>query len=341
MLRGTPKGHECLDSNGRRAIKRISMCSRPKVSVLIPAFNAEEFIGEAIYSVLKQDFQDFELIVINDGSDDNTAKIVLGISDNRIRLINQANVGHCCARNRGIKESIGEYIAFLDADDVWSPYKLGKQVSLLDEKSEYGMIYSRGKVINAQGDYLRPFAVPGFEGYILDKLLFNASLIHSSSVIIRKKIIDVLGAFDEKLRSYEDWDLWLRVAVRYHIGFINEPLFLLRVTKSGNSARKCREQFFIEDLLFIINRVFEQHEVKMRIKSMKPLVLSNAYKMEGFRNMYFYQMRKARQYFLQSIKHNPLKIELYFALVYTILGSNISNFIHQKIWLSIKKYFMK
>lgn len=313
----------------------------PIVSVIIPAFNAENYIGEAISSVLNQDFKDYEIIVINDGSTDQTVRIVSDFSDYRINLINQPNSGISKARNRGIEESKGQYIAFLDADDTWFPNKLSLLVSFLNNNQEYAMVYSRGELIDSNGQLIGFFPYKGFEGNILKKLLLNASLIHSSSILIQKNILDSYKGFDSNINHYEDWDLWLRIAARYKIGFLKDVLLKIRINKEGNTARTMNDESKLYDVLYIANRIFQISGFPISLKPLKRQVISYVYKMEGFRNMHFHQMKKARQLFIQSIKSYALNPELYFAVIYTLIGARISNFIHQNLWHSIKKTFWK
>ncbi|TWT55858.1 glycosyltransferase [Allorhodopirellula solitaria] len=197
------------------------------VSVLIPVYNGEEFIAQAVDSVLSQEDVEFEVIVIDDGSNDSTGAILAGYGD-RVRVIRQRNGGHVKARNNGAKLAGGEWIAFLDADDCWRPSKLRKQLSAADLKTE--LVYTDrenfgdlSRVSKIQSD-----AVRHHEGDIFEPLLYN-NFITVASVIMRKACFERLGGFDESLHVCEDWDLWLRFAARGGMAkCVPEPLTLYR-----------------------------------------------------------------------------------------------------------------
>ncbi len=129
----------------------MSLQATPKVSVVIPAYNAMTYLPETITSVLQQTYTDFEVVVVNDGSTDKIEEWIVQISDPRIKLVSQANLGLAGARNTGIRESQGKYLAFLDADDLWEPTKLEKQVKILEKNPEVGLVYTWVTYIDETG----------------------------------------------------------------------------------------------------------------------------------------------------------------------------------------------
>lgn len=207
-----------------------------KVSAIVPAYNAMKYLPESLDSILAQTYRDFEVIVVNDGSTDCTAEWVSRLRDPRVKLISQTNQGLCAARNTGIARSCGEYIAFLDADDLWNPTKLAKQVEVLEQNSDVGLVYTWVERIDHQGKSLgKPFK-SNLSGNILEKLL-EKNVIAPSSVMIRRCCFEHIGCFDENLKSFvEDWDMWLRIAAVYPIKVLPEPL--LRYRECPNSASK-------------------------------------------------------------------------------------------------------
>lgn len=198
---------------------------RPDVSVIIPAHNRAGTILQAIDSVLRQSFQKFELLIVDDGSSDNTCEVVQRYSDPRLRLLRQSvNKGVSAARNRGMKESRGDLIAFLDSDDEWFHEKLQLQVDCFRNRSEkVGLIY--GGVENHYGDGRRDHWTPTHRGELYGKLL-RSPVIHggSSVVMIRRQVIASVGYFDEAIPAIEDYDYWLRICRHFEADFIAQPL---------------------------------------------------------------------------------------------------------------------
>lgn len=180
------------------------------VSVVIPAYNQSQFLADAVHSVLCQTLDDLEVIVVDDGSTDDTAQVASGIRDPRVRYIYQENRGLSAARNTGIRASTGKYLSFLDCDDLFAPSKLEWLTRALEERPDAGLAAGQAVPIDEEG---------GRVGAIFDtppsddpsKLLLGNPL-HVGSVLLVKEWQERVGYFDEDLRSYEDWDLWLRLA---------------------------------------------------------------------------------------------------------------------------------
>lgn len=195
----------------------------PKVSVIIPTFNNAASIARAVDSVLRQDFADFEVIVVDDGSTDDTKK-VLGPYSNRIKYFFQQNSGVCAARNRGIREAKGEYTAFLDADDVWIPDdKLSLQIKILDERKNAGIVYSKMIVVDedGRGNGLCPAQDAGNS---FQEMLTKGAHYPTSTVMTRKACFERCGYFDETLSTIEDFDMWLRIARDFEVIEIKDRL---------------------------------------------------------------------------------------------------------------------
>lgn len=201
----------------------------PKVSVVMAAYNAADFIAEAINSILSQTYTNFELIIVNDGSTDNT-DIALSslISDKRIIYIAQKNAGQTIAKNNGIKAATGEVIGFCDADDYWHPEKLRIQMGILQSDPKIGVVYSDIQAINHKGEIIPPSqAFSGKEGNILTDLVFD-NFIPFGSVILRKECLKEHGLFNESYRMGIDWDLWLRISTSWQFKYTTERLYFYR-----------------------------------------------------------------------------------------------------------------
>jgi len=193
----------------------------PHVSVIIPVFNSARLIGSAVRSVFAQTFRDFEVIVVDDGSDDREelAKALAAWTD-RVQCVRQANGGPARARNTGIARASGDLIAFLDADDEWLPDKLARQVDYFDRHPETGLLHTA--VVGASP---ASEAMAGPPRQVFCDLFHTVFFVNTLTVMVPRHVLDVVGGFDERREVHiEDWDLWLRIAASYPFGYLAEPL---------------------------------------------------------------------------------------------------------------------
>ena len=201
----------------------------PQITVVIPAYNSMQYLPATLESVFQQTFVDFEIVVVNDGSTDNTQEYVSSLTDSRLKIVFQENKGLAAARNIGIAHARGEYIAFLDADDLWESTKLEKQLRILDNNPEVGVVYTWVAYVNERGKKTGRIFKDRAEGQIWKELtIFN--IVRCGSVpMVRKVCFETCGTFDCNLNSaVEDWDMWLRIANKYHFKAIKEPLVYYR-----------------------------------------------------------------------------------------------------------------
>ncbi|MBW1707097.1 MAG: glycosyltransferase [Deltaproteobacteria bacterium] len=200
----------------------------PKVSIIIPTYNRAHLVERAINSVLNQTYCDFELIVVDDASTDNTQEVIKSIGDKRIRYIRHgANRGGSAARNTGIGLSEGKYIALLDDDDEWLPAKLEKQVNAFEEVSDkVGLIYTGSEVREEGNNAPLKTYIPRFRGNVRNRLLMGPTVCGSQSVLIKRECFSKAGVFDESLKSCQDWDMWKRISEDYDFDFV--PAVLAR-----------------------------------------------------------------------------------------------------------------
>ncbi|NJL01798.1 MAG: glycosyltransferase [Spirulinaceae cyanobacterium SM2_1_0] len=205
----------------------------PTISIVTPAYNAQQTIGATIESVLAQTYRDFELIIVDDGSQDETAAVVRGYDDPRIRLYVNSNTGAAASRNHGFTVSTGDYIAFLDADDLWLPGKLAMQLQALQAHQEASVAYSWTDWIDTDGQPLRHGGYATFSGDVLAPLLVVNFLEHGSNPLIRRAAVIAVGGFDATLPASQDWDFYLRLAARYQ--FVNVPVVHIFYRVSPNS----------------------------------------------------------------------------------------------------------
>jgi glycosyltransferase involved in cell wall biosynthesis len=226
----------------------------PLVSVIIPTYNRGWIIREAIDSVLEQDFIDFELIVVDDGSTDDTADILKTFGRD-INVIRQSNQGVSAARNRGIAASSGQLIAFLDSDDLWLSHKLAVQVEFFTSQPDAMICQTQeqwvrnGVRVNLQKRHHK------FSGMIFERSL-ELCLVSPSAVMIKKRLLEEVGRFDERLPACEDYDLWLRISCRYPVYLIDTPLII----KRGGHADQLSKAAGLD---------------KFRIQSLKKILESN------------------------------------------------------------------
>lgn len=244
------------------------------VSIITPVYNGEEFLDRSIKSVLAQTYDNWELLLIDDGSVDNSTHIIENyLSDNRIRLLkNELNSGISATRNKGIRESGGAYIALLDQDDEWFPDKLQKQVQIFRSlDNSYGLVYSNievrfdnGKVTERKID-IEP--KPTVSENL--KLMLLRNLISSPTVLIKKEVIDDVGLFDDSITwGGDDYDLWIRIANKYKFCYVNEVLCIRYEHQKNYSADKKRMMFRTIELADKYIREFGLNpEVKKRLRS--------------------------------------------------------------------------
>lgn len=201
----------------------------PKVSVVIPVYNCERYIGDAIRSVQAQTYPASEIIVVDDGSSDGTSAAVQACSG--VKYLRQQNRGEPAARNLGIQHAAGDLIAFLDGDDLWTPDKLALQLPCLQAHPAWAMIYSdmatfddRGVI---DGSVKQRFQITFPQGNIF-RQLFQETLFGSGSVVVHKEVFHKIGMFDESLLVGSDYEMWLRIARHFEVGYIDKPLLLYR-----------------------------------------------------------------------------------------------------------------
>jgi len=295
----------------------------PKVSVIIITYNRANFLLEAVRSVLSQTYTDFELIIVDDASQDNTAQVVDGLSDKRIRYIrHEVNKGEAGARNTGVTNSKGEYIAFLDDDDEWLPEKLRLEVDVLENSPpETGGVYT-GTILTemASGKTLLSF-VPEERGNIYRNLIASNVVGGASTVLLRKECFEKVGLFDQIVGYPVDYDMWIRIAEEFQFEVIGEPLVKYRIhdnNMSDNLEIRIRgwEAFFEKHREFFASNA--------RACSQHYFYLGNQYCLVG-------KKWKAINAFLKAVKLDPFKIKNHYYLGLSLLGPE--NFFRVKRWI--------
>ena len=275
----------------------------PLISVVIPVYNNETTIQETIESVLSQSFSDLELIVINDGSQDSTLKIVSSILDPRLKVFSYPNAGLAATRNRGVSHASGEYISFIDADDLWTQDKLEAQFKALQANPQAAVAYSWTDWIDEFGQFLRPGGHISVNGDVFATLLVRDFVESGSNPLIRTEALAEVGGFDESLPAVEDWDMWLRLAAGYEFVCVPSPQILYRVSSSSMSSNVWKME---AGSLRVIERAFAV--APESLQHLKREVLGNRYKYLTFKAVEGTPERKkglaAVRFFWQMVRYD-------------------------------------
>jgi glycosyltransferase involved in cell wall biosynthesis len=311
----------------------------PKISVIIPAYNSASYLSDAVESVLNQSFQDFEIIIIDDGSTDNTKEIAekyIQKHGNKIRYFYQGNKGVGAARNKGIEESKGEYIAFLDSDDILLPESLIRRQGFLSDYPEASLVFTDYYLMAGRYDsintpqLLEKNFLNSFKKEILakkdDEIIFNQNFyykyfefsprpIWTCAVMMRKDIIDNVGLFRTDIQIAEDNDYWPKVIRKYKVGFINRPLSCYRHFYSN--LTKQTENYNLNEIKIFTELYFNNKERRVR-RAIKKKLASSYYELGYYYNKCSLP-NKARKYLLKSISCNPKNKDTYKSLLRTLI----------------------
>ncbi len=280
----------------------VSLSRMNQVSIIIPTYNRAAFLLHAVQSVLAQTFQDFEIIIIDDGSTDNTAQLIHSLQEPRIRYLTQANQGVAAALNRGWRAAKGTYIGRIDSDDAWLPTLLERLVPVLERDTTLGAVYARAQGMDASGQTLPQLsgAPERFPGETLKSLVYG-DFVTPIAVIIQRAALERVGGYDESLPGTEDWDLWIRLAPYYGIAYVPEILARYRyhannLTRAG-SERMTR---LMQDRLRILDKFFAQQNVPSDILAIKSTAYRNVYLDWTIRSLEAKQWRNAARPFRRA-----------------------------------------
>jgi glycosyltransferase involved in cell wall biosynthesis len=272
----------------------------PKVSVVIPAYNAMTYLPQTIDSVLDQTFTDFEILVINNSSSDNIIEWVSQIQDSRITLITQENQGATNSRNTGILKAKGEYIAFLDADDLWEKTKLEKQVSCLEQNPSVGLVYTWTQLIDSTGKLLKFSVTHEEEGYIWEKIVIQDVVGSGSCAMVRASCFEEVGLFDRDVGIADDFDMWIRIAAAYEFAVVKECLVLYR--QHQNNASKNRQKV-IQTHAQIIEKSFK--DVPLNLLYLRNRAYANLCRYQSWLALADGNYPEAKLLFKHATLHNP------------------------------------
>jgi len=297
----------------------IDQNHEPLVSVVIPTRNRAELLAAAVRSVLDQTYRNFELIIVDDASEDGTREMVARLSDPRIRYIRHDAVkGGGAARNTGIRSSRGEYISFLDDDDEWLPSKLELQVGYLERKRSADVVYTGLSVRELDSGKPAGKVVPLKRGDIFADLLAGNCVGTASSVILRRDCLDTGDLFDENLPSCQDWDMWLKLSKSCRFDYISEPLVVYhlhgkRITSSDESALAGREMVF--------EKYRDEIESDRSLSGRHHLMIGSLYCRLG-------EMKRGREEIRESIRLRPGSVTGLATYAASLLGSRVYSLLY-------------
>ena len=288
----------------------------PLVSVIIPAYNAEKYVLEAIRSVEAQGYGSVEILLIDDGSKDSTVELVRQAAPH-VRIIQQANAGAAAARNKGLEEATGDFICFLDADDGWFPGKLKAQIQYLQAHPEVGVSYHKWYVWkpNERGEFLPPQRSeepvdgeidPACSGWIYTNLLLDC-IVHTSSVMMRREVVRTIGYFKTNLVTGEDYDYWLRVSRLFQFHKLTGTYSFYRAAPGSLTATPKKEN----NEYNVVKSAVDQWGLEGPQGSSR---VSTEIMTERLHRLAFYfgyghyhggDMSVAKRWFAQALRHNP------------------------------------
>lgn len=273
----------------------------PKVSVIIPSFNSGPFLVEAIESVATQTFSDLETIVVDDGSTDDTCERVARIR-HKITYIHQDNRGLPAARNRGIQAGSGRYFAFLDADDLWRPQKLEKQVPILDERPDVGLVTTWAQYIDDVGNLLPEIRSPVAEEDALSQVL-RACWVGVSGAVITRECFNRCGLFDEQFRSNEDYDLWIRIALSgYRFAVVEEPLARYRLHGQNMSLNVDSEA---KGVFAVLDKTFTDGALPQAARRSRDAIYAHHHLSFAWESLRIGRTDRAREHITKAVRLDP------------------------------------
>jgi glycosyltransferase involved in cell wall biosynthesis len=298
-----------------------------QVSVIIPTYNRAEFLRPAITSVLNQTYQDFEIVVVDDGSRDNTQEVVSRFNNRKIRYVrHETNKGVTAARNTGVLNSNGAYIAFLDDDDEWLPQKLARQMVLLGRSPlQAGAVYTGLLQVDHRSGKTIGEWIPTKRGDLFNELCFENCVGTASTVLLKKECFNKLGLFDEDIRFGEEYDMWIRVSKTFLFECVNEPLVKYRVHAEKLSTNY---ELVISGLETQLRKHGDFFASNKKGYSCRYLSLGTLYCYTG-------NMRRGREAFLKAITLYPCGLRQYYNLCISFLSAaNFKKLKHAREFLT-------
>lgn len=289
----------------------------PHISVIIPTHNREKFIGAAIQSVFNQTWQDLEIIVVDDGSVDNTKDLIQAYHSEKITYVHLKQGGPGWARNNGISRAKGDMVAFLDSDDIWEPNKLELQMEVMAGDPQVKMALANFKFIDPVDNILNESGVDpdySYDGQFLRDYLDGRLPVYTSTVMVKRDVFDKVGSFDEQHMIAEDLDLWIKIAAHFKVGYVHKPLTHIR-KHSGNISGASRKKTY-----FAATVMIERNRENIRTAGLSPeKYLARFYNLAGNEARKEKDRKDAISYFKKAISAYPSDIAGYSGILKTLL----------------------
>ncbi|HYC55948.1 MAG TPA: glycosyltransferase [Candidatus Binatia bacterium] len=278
----------------------------PSVSVIVPTYNRASYLLEAVRSILDQTYPDFEVIVVDDGSTDDTQMAMAGVRDPRLRYVRREHGGISAAMNTGVAASRGRFVARLDSDDAWLPDLLAVLVAELESDARLGFVYGRGRAMTAGGHLLAHTVgtPPRFAGRPLESLVYDDCTCNIAVVARRTALLEA-GPYDETLTAAEDWDIWLRVARTHPFRFIDREVARFR-RHDGNvtSLSSPALQAVLDCRLRVLDKLFERDDLSPSVMALRAAAYRNVYTFMTIRWLHAGRPRRAVRSFARSTAGN-------------------------------------
>ncbi len=316
-----------------------------KISVVMPAFNAGKYIEEAVSSVLRQTFTDFELLIINDGSSDTTKQIISSFTDPRIVIINHGvNKGIAAALNTGLSHAKAEYIARFDADDICFPERLARQLDFLETHSDYILTGGDAEYISENGEHLFDFTCIGHTNeQIAKKINHQCPFIHST-VMYRKETVLKAGGYSKYAHNFEDYFLWVRLHKYGKFANLPEPLIKVRINpdsatidekRRGRLFRKMKRDIILRQTITIkegriLQAIIQSQAVKKIKESSYHSLCAKKYLVNN------HQPVKARASLARAIQIHPFRLDNYALYLLSYFPASFINRVHKMVLLKYK-----
>ncbi len=303
------------------------MVNQPLVSVVIPCFNSEKWIVETLDSVRNQSYSNIEIIIVDDGSTDRTGEIVKN-HEKDILYLHQENKGPSAARNLGIKNAQGKYVAFLDSDDLWEEHKLLEQVSFLEKNKDVALVFSNVKVVNEEGDYLytRSNRVPKDKKKLITAFFKGEVVMNTPTIVARKAAVESIGGFDESLPMREDHFFLMCMVDRYDIKHFKEPMVRRRVNEGSmsNSVEVGRAFDLFEPF---VNKSVKQFPYLERYKRHAMAKINMAAGIGYWKNGDF---NNSVKFMLRAIHLDPFKVRNFVYIIFPLVHIRYGYFLKVK-----------
>jgi glycosyltransferase involved in cell wall biosynthesis len=301
----------------------------PRVTAIVPAYNASAYLKAALDSVLRQTYSDWEVVLVDDGSTDNTRAVAEAAAPafgGRLNYIYQTNRGLSAARNTAIRAAQGEFLALLDSDDVWRPRRLELGVAMMDKDPGLGLVHGKVARINPAGEFIEyPPSPPReyLDGKIARLIYTRRAHVLCPTTLFRKACVDAVGLFDEQMRATEDRDLWFRIAELYRVGYIDEVIADYRI--SPNSMSKDDKRMLTAQTQFIEKHLRRGACTKMAARE----AWGGIYRERGDALFNAGNLRQALRYYSRSVWQFPFNLSNNYMLVRALGEPVVGRFLNR------------